>query len=103
MWFLVLRRAVQPRDQWTASLDEHLGWMREQHEAGAIVMSGPSGDRTPGIYLVRAASRQAVEAIASGDPFNAADHCTFDLIEWHVHQILGMGPFSAAELSRSRD
>jgi uncharacterized protein YciI len=101
MWFICLRKAVQPRDHWTATVDEHLAWMRQQHEAGGILFSGPgalpNGERV-GIYLIRCASRAEAERIAASDPFTAAGHCSFDLIEWEVHQVLGAGPFSAAGL-----
>jgi uncharacterized protein YciI len=96
MWFLALRRSVQPRNQWTVSLDEHLEWMRQQHESGIILMSGPTPDRQLGIYLIRANSRGAAEEIAASDPYTAAGHCTFDLIEWEIHQMLGIGAFTAA-------
>jgi uncharacterized protein YciI len=100
MWFLALRRTVQPREEWTVGLDEHLAWMRQQHDAGAILISGPSADRSMGIYLIRAASRESAERIAASDPFTAAGHCTAEVIEWEIHQILGVGPFSAAGLAR---
>lgn len=99
MWFICLRKALQPREQWTTSVDEHLAWMKTQHEAGTIVMSGPgktpAGDRV-GIYLIRAESRAAAERIAAGDPFTVAGHSTFELIDWELHQILGAGPFVAS-------
>ena len=96
MWYLALRRNLQPRESWTVSLDEHLSWMRQQHLAGTIALSGPTPDRSRGLYLIRAGSRSEAESIAAGDPFTAAGHCTFELIEWEVHQILGVGPFTAA-------
>ena len=34
MWYLTLRQATKPRDQWTVSLDQHLVWMKQQHDAG---------------------------------------------------------------------
>jgi hypothetical protein len=48
--------------------------------------------------LIRADSRQEAEQIAASDPYTAAGFCTFDLFEWEVHQIMGAGPFTAAEL-----
>ena len=102
MWYLALRRSLQPRDQWTVSLDEHLAWMRQQHENGSITVSGPTPDRQLGIYLIRAASRAEAEQIAAADPFTTAGHCTYELIEWEIHQILGAGPFTAAEQARSK-
>ena len=98
MWFICLRRAVVPREQWTTSVDDHLGWMKQQHEAGRILFSGPGHyvDRAEmlGIYLIRAGSRDEAVTIANGDPFTAAGHCAFDLIEWEVHQIFGAGAFT---------
>ncbi|HEX9856163.1 MAG TPA: YciI family protein [Acidimicrobiia bacterium] len=97
-WFLVLRRPVVPRSEWTVSLDEHLAWMQEQHAAGTVVMSGPSRDRSVSVYLVRAADEGAAAAIASADPLTASGMCDFELIEWDVHQVMGVGPFTAADL-----
>lgn len=102
MWYLIHRRAVKPRDQWTVGLDQHLVWMKQQHEAGRILFSGPTADRKLGIYVIRAGSREEAERIAAGDPYTAAGFCAFELFEWEVHQILATGPFTAAELRGHR-
>jgi uncharacterized protein YciI len=102
MWYLVLRRPVQPRDQWTVSLDEHLVWMKQQHEAGRIIVSGPTADRKYGVYVIRAPSREEAERIAASDPYTAAGFTAFELLEWEVHQIMGAGPFTAAEMRAHR-
>jgi uncharacterized protein YciI len=98
MYFIALRRPVAPREQWTTTLDTHLQWMKAQHDAGTILLSGPSPDRKLGIYLIKAENREAAERIAAGDPYTAAGHTSFELIEWEIHQVLGIGPFSAAGL-----
>ena len=100
MWFICLRKAVQPREQWTTSIDEHLAWMKTQHEAGKILMSGPgrTASASYGIYLIRVDSREEAERVAADDPFTAAGHCEYELIEWEVHQIMGAGPFTASGL-----
>lgn len=98
MWYLVLRRGIKPREQWNVTLDQHLVWMKQQHEAGRILFSGPTPDRKHGIYVIRADSREEAERIAASDPFTAAGLCDFDLYEWEVHQIMGVGPFTAAGL-----
>ena len=98
MWYLIQRSPVRPREEWTVSLDHHLAWMKEQHENGRILFSGPSADRKLGIYVIRAASRAEAERLAASDPYTKAGFCAFDIIEWEVHQILGAGPFTAAEL-----
>jgi uncharacterized protein YciI len=98
MWFLTQRRGVKPREEWTVTLDEHLVWMKAQHEAGRIVLSGPTPDRKIGMYLIRAGSREEAERIAASDPYTVAGCTTFELIEWEIHQILGAGPFTAEGL-----
>jgi uncharacterized protein YciI len=90
-----------PREQWTTPVDEHLVWMKQQHEAGKIIVSGPgqAADGTAyGIYLIRCDSRAEAEKVAASDPFTAHGHCAFELIAWDVHQILGAGAFSMAGL-----
>jgi len=102
MWYLTLRRNAKPRDQFTVTLDQHLVWMKQQHEAGRILFSGPTPDRSIGIYVIRAGSREEAERIAAGDPYTAAGCTTFELIEWEVHQVLGVGPFTASDLQAHR-
>lgn len=102
MWYLILRRPVKPREDWTVSLNQHLAWMKEQHEAGKILFSGPTADRKLGIYVIRAASKEQAEKIAAEDPYTAAGFCAYDLFEWEVHQVLGAGPFTTEELQRHR-
>jgi uncharacterized protein YciI len=98
VYYITLRRPVVPREQRKTSLDTHLVWMKRQHDEGKIILSGPSPDRSLGIYLIKAANREEAEAIASSDPYTVAGETAFDLIEWEVHQVLGVGPFTAAGL-----
>ena len=102
MWYLTLRQATQPRDQWTVTLDQHLVWMRQQHQAGKILFSGPTTDRKYGVYVIRAGSKDEAARIAASDPYTAAGFCSFELLEWEVHQIMGCGPFTAAEMQAHR-
>jgi uncharacterized protein YciI len=98
MWYLTLRRPLKSREQWTVGLDQHLVWMKQQHDAGIILFSGPTTDRKFGIYVIRADSKDEAEKIAASDPYTAAGFCAFELLEWEVHQIMGAGPFTAAEM-----
>lgn len=101
MWFLCMRKNLRPREERRVSLAEHFVWMKEQHESGRILISGPGEDRTLGIYLIRAGSRAEAETVAAGDPYTVAGDCTFDLIHWNIHQILGIGSFEAPPPSPS--
>src|SRR5688572_19953123 len=98
MWFLCLRQNKRPREERKASLDQHLVWMRARHEDGSILVSGPSQARGLGIYLIRAESEEKAKQIAAGDPFTVAGDTSFELIPWEIHQIAGIGPFTAGGL-----
>jgi uncharacterized protein YciI len=93
MWFLCMRSNVRSRSERQATLADHFVWMQEQHERGHVVMSGPADNKSLGMYLIRADSRAQAEAVAAGDPYTAAGDCTFRIIDWEIHQILGIGSF----------
>ena len=81
-------------DDVKARTSDHFTWMQAQHAAGKVLISGPTPDRTMGIYVVRAASAENAHTIAASDPFHLHNLREYDLIPWEVHQMLGVGPFS---------
>jgi uncharacterized protein YciI len=96
MWYLSIRRDVRPRSEWTVTLEEHLRWVRERHDSGQFVISGPTTDRTLSLALFRADSLPEAQAIADSDPMVVAHCASAEVIEWEVHQILGAGAFTAS-------
>jgi len=76
--------------------------MKQQHECGKILISGPTTDRKYGVYVIRAASKDEADKIAASDPYTAAGFSAFELLEWEVHQIMGCRPFTAAEMQAHR-
>ena len=50
--------------------------MRGRHVRGTVLISGPSAD-----------------ALAATDPLAQDDQTSIEVIEWDVHQILGIGSF----------
>jgi uncharacterized protein YciI len=101
MWYLVLRRPVKPREEWTVSLDQHLVWMKEQHESGKILFSGPTADRQLGVYVIRAVSKEEAHKIAQGDPYTAAGFCTFDLLNGKSTKSWASGPLQRRNCARA--
>lgn len=94
-WFLVLRSWIDEShvDEW---LPVHLAWMRAEHDKGRILISGPSADGRHGIYIVKAPSLTDATEIAAGEPFVVQGLARQEVIEWRVHQILGIGDFDHA-------
>ncbi len=93
-FYLVLRHDT-PSNKNRASVAEHLAWMRAQHDRGAVLISGPSADGALGIYVIRAGSHEHATALAATDPLAAADGVRVEVIDWNVHQIMGIGSFAA--------
>jgi hypothetical protein len=52
--------------------------------------------------VIRAGAKVGAQKIAASDPYTAAGFCTFELLEWEVHQIMGAGPFTASEMRAHR-
>lgn len=98
MFFFCKRSHLKPPGERKATLDEHLVWMEEQHVRGTIIFSGPSPDLKLGMYLIRAKSYEEADRIAASDPYTAAGDSTYELQQWNVRQIMGVGPFTAAGL-----
>lgn len=98
MWFFCKRTHLKPPGERNVTLDTHLAWMQEQHTAGRIIMSGPDPDLKLGMYLIRADSRDEADRIAASDPYTAAGDSTYELTQWNIRQIMGVGPFTASDL-----
>lgn len=98
-WYLAIRRGVQPPAD-ERVIERHLEWMRAQHDAGVILISGPSSDYSMSLCVLRASSRQAAAEIAAQDPLAQDEDAATEIIEWEVHQVLGIGPFDLASTVR---
>ncbi len=98
MWFFCKRTHLKQPGQRTATLDTHLVWMKQQHESGRIILSGPSPDLTLGMYLIRAGNFEEAEQIAASDPYTQDGDSVYELTQWNIRQIMGVGPFTAEGL-----
>ena len=99
MWYLVMSQPVAAREQIMAKIDEHLSWMRGQHTASNVLFSGPTADRSLGIYVITAGTREEAQSIADTDPFHALGLRSYEMLDWEVHQVMGAGPFSSKEMA----
>ncbi|WP_404480073.1 YciI family protein [Novosphingobium sp. BL-52-GroH] len=80
--FIVSLTYIAPIDKVDALLDEHVAWLRAQHAAGHLLGWGRKVPREGGVILARGESREAVEALASQDPFVKGGVARIDVIEW---------------------
>lgn len=93
-WYLVIRRMDEPPPSWASLVGAHLVWLHAMHDQGVIVMSGPSTDLSLGIYVMRAKDATEATQLASADPLLQTAGSAVELIEWQLHQVLGIGAFS---------
>ena len=100
MWYLVISKPVVPREQVVENLPDHRVWQQEHHEEGIVLFSGPTADRTAGIYVLRAKSLEDARSIVDTDPLHARNVRQYEMYEWSCGEILGAG-FSRREPSRS--
>ncbi len=96
MWYLLLSHTdlpPVPDDTRKQAMEGHFAFLERQHSAGNILFSGPTKDRSLGIYVIHADSKEQAEAIAGEDPMHANKVRRPEVLEWDVHQIMGAGVF----------
>jgi uncharacterized protein YciI len=94
-WYLAIRRMAEPPASWRDLLSAHLAWLKDRHDAGTIIISGPGAEARLGIYIMRAADVAEATRIVNGDPLLQSAGATVEVIEWQIHQIMGIGAFDA--------
>lgn len=94
MWYLMLSHTDLPpvsAEVAKQTLTEHFAFLKRQHQAGSILFSGPTPDRSLGIYVIKASSHDEAVAIAAEDPMHLNQVRRAEVIDWEVHQIMGAG------------
>jgi len=84
MIYMIKLTIVVDRAVYEPHLPAHLVYLRDLKARGVLLLSGPFADRTGGMVLIQAASRQAAEAIAQADPLVANNVDSYELREWLI-------------------
>jgi uncharacterized protein YciI len=100
-FFVISRDRVSPKEI-ADGLDAHFAWLKDQHESGALLLSGPARQRGYGMLLFRAASREELDRIIATDPNIVSGMRTSEVHDWEVHHAFGIGPFSKAQTAALR-
>jgi len=91
---------MTPNEQWpdlstgmpehfAATLVEHLKWLKQLEADDALVLSGPIDLDTglgPGLSIIRASTREEVEAMSASEPFARAGYRTNAIRSWTVNE-----------------
>jgi uncharacterized protein YciI len=87
MWYIVLSRSLPEKEERKQqNYEEHRKWLDEQHREGRLLFSGPTSDRSYGIYIMLAASKGDAEQIAAQDPHHVKGIRTMEVLEWNAHR-----------------
>lgn len=85
MYAVAVIRYRKPLDEVVVHQEEHRAYLRELHERGILLASGPQEPRSGGILLLRVAEEEglaALDAIRDGDPYTRAGVAQYELIPW---------------------
>lgn len=98
MWYLVFSRGTGREENRLRNHDEHLEWLLAQHRAGRVLFSGPTIDRSCGIYILLADSHSEAERIAAQDPHHLHGDRTMEVIDWEPRRAFKVDGPTIADL-----
>jgi hypothetical protein len=84
MIYIIKLTIIVDREAYEPHLPAHFAYLQDLKARGALLLSGPFADRSGGMVLIQAASREAAEAIARADPLVANKVDSYELREWLI-------------------
>lgn len=82
--YMIKLTIVVERSVYEPHLAAHLNYLQELKQRGVLLLSGPFGDRSGGMVLIRAMSHEEAETIARNDPLVSSGVDTYELREWQI-------------------
>ena len=93
MWYVVMSKSIGPREAIRGTENDNLSWMKQNHDAGNVLFSGPTTEGV-GIWVLRAESRDKAQALVATHPWvQRGLRDVSEMYEWNVVQALGVGRF----------
>jgi len=80
--FVLLNRYLKPLEEVDRVLPEHRTWSDDMYARGIFIVSGRFEPRTGGVTLATGVSRQALEALLTGDPFVREGVTAYEVFEF---------------------
>jgi len=72
------------RTTYEPHLPDHLAYLQKLKQQNVLLLSGPFGDRTGGLVIIRADSWQEAETIAQNDPLVSSHVDSYEVREWQI-------------------
>ncbi len=80
--FIAILTYKKPLSEVDKYLQAHRDYLAEHYAAGDFIASGPQNPRIGGVIMIKAADREAVNAIISQDPFNTNGIADYQIVEF---------------------
>ncbi len=101
MWYIVLSRSLPEKEESKQlHYEEHRKWLEDQHQTGRLLFSGPTSDRSYGIYIMLASSLSEAQRIAAQDPHHVRGIRTMEVLEWDLRRVFRMNDLTIADVER---
>jgi len=101
MWYIILSRSLPEKEEIKQQhYEEHRQWLDDQHQSGRLLFSGPTSDRSYGIYIMLASSKSEAECIAAQDPHHVRGIRTMEVFEWNAHRAFRLNGPTIADVER---
>jgi uncharacterized protein len=98
VWYLVLSRTTGSDEARKAHLQDHMDWLLAEHRAGRVLFSGPTPDKSYGIYVMVASSLDEAERIAAADPHHIHGERSMEVLEWDAQRAMRLEGPTIAEI-----
>lgn len=80
--FIAILTYKKPLSEVDKYLQAHREYLAENYAAGNFIASGPQTPRVGGVIMMRAASREAVDALIKQDPFHINGIADYQIVEF---------------------
>lgn len=80
--FIAILTYKKPLSEVDRFLAAHREYLAEHYAAGDCIASGPQNPRIGGVIMMKADSREAVDAIIAEDPFKINDIADYQIVEF---------------------
>ncbi len=80
--FIAILTYKKPLDEVDQFLQAHREYLANQYADGDFIASGPQNPRVGGVIMMKAESREAVDAIIAEDPFHINGIADYQIVEF---------------------
>ena len=80
--FIAILTYKKPLCEVDKYLQAHREYLAENYTAGNFIASGPQTPRVGGVIMMKAANRQAVDALIAQDPFHINGIADYQVVEF---------------------